>query len=358
MDNALMDNSEESRLKGQAQIWEHMFAFVDSMALRCAIELGIPDIINSHGRPVTMPEIIGSLKTTSSSPVNANYLTRIMRLLVHKHLFTSLFHRESNDTVNGLTRSSKWLLKDSKFNLSPMFLLLLHPLMLEPWQYLGNCLEESGLAFVKANGREIWDLALANPQFNQLFNDGMGCTAKMIVSKILVEYKDGFNGIGSLVDVGGGTGGMIAEIVESNPHIQGINFDLPHVLANAPERPGVTHVRGDMFINIPEADAVITKWIMHDWSDENCIEILRNCYKAISKTRNGKVIIVDCVLVPDRNDLFDKTRLVFDLLMMVIPGGKERTEAEWKMLLKSAGFCRYNVIKIPTIPSIIEAFPK
>lgn len=102
----------------------------------------------------------------------------------------------------------------------------------------------------------------------------------------------------------------------------------------------------------------ILQWIMHDWSDENCIEILRNCYKAISKTRNGKVIIVDCVLVPDRNDLFDKTRLVFDLLMMVIPGGKERTEAEWKMLLKSAGFCRYNVIKIPTIPSIIEAFPK
>ncbi|KAI3848998.1 hypothetical protein MKW92_018529 [Papaver armeniacum] len=342
-----MDNSDESRLKGQAEIWEHMFAFVDSMALKCAIELGIPDIINSHGRPVTMPEIIGSLKTTSSSPVNANYLTRVMRLLVHKRLFTSQFHQESNNIVYGLTRSSKWLLKDSKFNLSPMFLLLLHPLMLEPWQYLGNCVEENGLAFVKAHGCEIWGLALANPQFNQLFNDGMGCTAKMIVGKILAEYKDGFNGIRSLVD-----------IVEAYPHIKGINLDLPHVLATAPERPGVTHVTGDMFINIPKADAVIMKWIMHDWSDENCIEILRNCYKAISKTKNGKVIIVDCILVPDGNDLFDKTRLVFDLLMMLIPGGKERTEVEWKMLLKSAGFCRYNVIQIPTIPSIIEAFPE
>ncbi|KAI3932394.1 hypothetical protein MKW98_029042, partial [Papaver atlanticum] len=74
----------------------------------------------------------------------------------------------------------------------------------------------------------------------------MGCTAKMIVSKMLVEYKDGINGIRSLVDVGGGTGAMIAEIVEINPHIKGINLDLPHVLATAPEHPGVTHVRGDI----------------------------------------------------------------------------------------------------------------
>ncbi|KAI3930132.1 hypothetical protein MKX01_036653 [Papaver californicum] len=352
-----MDIGEE-RLKGQAEIWQHMFAFVDSMALNCAIELGIPDIINSHGRPVTMPEIIGSLKTATSSSPNTDYLTRIMRVLVHKHLFTSQFHHESNQNFYDLTRSSKWLLKDSKFNLSPMFSFLLHPLMLEPWQYLGNCVKENGLAFVKAHGREIWDLALTNPQYNQLVNNGMGCTAKMIVSKMLVEYKDGFNGIGSLVDVGGGTGGMIADIVEANPHIQGINFDLPHVLATAPEHPGVTHVRGDMFVNIPEADAIIMKWIMHDWSDENCIKILRNCYKAISKTKNGKVIIVDCVLCPDGNGLFDKTRLVFDLLMMVIPGGKERTEIEWKMLLKTAGFSRYNIIQIPTIPSIIEAFPE
>ncbi|KAI3865948.1 hypothetical protein MKX03_036807 [Papaver bracteatum] len=325
------------------------------MALKCAVELGIPDIINSHGRPTTMSEIISSLKTTtSSSSPNVDYLTRVMRLLVRKRIFTSHSHQESNQTFYDLTPSSKWLLKDSEFNLSRLVLFETDPILIKPWQYLVKCVQENGFAFQISHGSQIWDLASANPQFNQLLNDGMGCTANM-----LVHHKNGFNGIGSLVDVGGGTGEMIAEIVKANPHIQGINFDLPHVVATAPAHPGISHVGGDMFANIPEADAVIMKWIMHCWSDENCIKILRNCYKAISKAKNGKVLIVDCVLRPDGNDLFDKTGLAFDLLMMVNTlGGKERTEMEWIMLLNRAGFPRYNIIQIPTFPSIIEAFPE
>ncbi|MCL7041232.1 hypothetical protein MKW94_021473 [Papaver nudicaule] len=175
----------------------------------------------------------------------------------------------------------------------------------------------------------------------------MQCTAEITIHAVLVKYKDGFNGIGSLVDVGGGTGTMIAEIVKAYPHIQGINFDLPHVVATAPEQPGVKHVGGDMFIHIAEADAVIMKWIMHDWGDEDCVKILRN------------FIIVDCVLGPDGggDGSFEKTGLAFDLVMMAhSSGGKERTEVEWKMLLNNAGFPRYNIIRIPTFPSIIEAF--
>ncbi|KAI3992696.1 hypothetical protein MKX01_013500 [Papaver californicum] len=86
---------EDERLKGQAEIWEHMFAFVDSMALKCAVEVCIPDIINSDGRPVTMPEIINSLETTTSLSPNVDYLTHVMRLLVHKRLLTSQFHQEA-----------------------------------------------------------------------------------------------------------------------------------------------------------------------------------------------------------------------------------------------------------------------
>ncbi|KAI3897773.1 hypothetical protein MKW92_042100 [Papaver armeniacum] len=308
-----------------------------------------------------MSEIINSLKkTTLSSSPNVDYLTRVMRLLVHKHIFASQFHQETNQILYDLTPSSKWLLRDSKFTLAPMILLHLHPLILKPWQYVGKSIEESGFPFEKAHGCDAWDLALVNPHFNQLFNDGMECSAKIIVNKMLANYKDGFNGIGLLVDVGGGTGSMIAGIVKANPHIKGVNFDLPHVVATAPEHPGITHVGGDMFTDIPEADAIIMKWIMHDWSDEDCIKILRNCYKAISKTKNGKVIIVDCVLRPDQgNGLFDEAGLLFDLLMMVnTSGGKERTEVEWNMLLNSAGFTRYNIIRIPTFPSIIEAFPE
>ncbi|KAB1206016.1 (R,S)-reticuline 7-O-methyltransferase [Morella rubra] len=151
---------------------------------------------------------------------------------------------------------------------------------------------------------------------------------------VLAEYKDGFDCVGSLVDVGsGGTGGMIAEIVKSHPHIRGINFDLPHVVATAPVRERVSHVGGDMFEAgaIPDADAIFMK---------------------------GKLIIVDIVLEKDSHDLFDKTRMVFDLLMMAhTASGKERTELEWKELLTEGGFRCYKIIKIPTIPSIIEAYP-
>ena len=99
---------------------------------------------------------------------------------------------------------------------------------------------------------------------------------------------------------------------------------------------------------------------MHDWSDEICVKILKNCRKAIPE-ESGKVIIVDVVLQPDGNGLFDDTGLMFDLLMLAHTSGeKERTELEWKKVLEGGGFPRYNIIKIPALPlpSIIEAYPK
>ncbi|KAJ0053533.1 hypothetical protein Pint_02209 [Pistacia integerrima] len=87
----------------------------------------------------------------------------------------------------------------------------------------------------------------------------MACTTKIISGAIISGYKDGFSSIGSLVDVGGGTGEF--EIVKSYPHIKGINFDLPHVMATAPEYEGVSHVAGGMFEAVPQADVVIMKYV-------------------------------------------------------------------------------------------------
>ena len=99
------------------------------------------------------------------------------------------------------------------------------------------------------------------------------------------------------------------------------------------------------------------QWVLHDWSDENCIKILKNCKKAIPE-KTGKVIIVDHVLQPEGNGLFDDTGFAFDMILLAHHGdGKERTEENWKWLFKEAGFPRYNFIKIKALPSIIEAFP-
>lgn len=332
-----------------------MFSFVDSMALKSAVELRIPDIIHRHGGPITLFQIIASL-SDAPSPDTA-YLARIMRLLVRRNIFSA--HRPSHggDTLYGLTHSSRWLLRDSAVNLAPMIVMENHPTLVAPWHYLSQCVRDGGVAFKKAHGREIWELAAESAEFNELFNEGMKCTGKMAMMAIVSAYKEGFESIGSLVDVGGGTGGTVSEIVKAYPHIKGINFDLPHVVATAPEYNGVTHVGGDMFHSIPPADAVFMKWLLHDWSDEDCIKILKNCKKSIAEEK-GKVIIAEFVVKAEGEGLFDDIGLLFDLLMIAhSSGGKERTESEWKNLLHQAGFPRCHIINTPSLLSIIQAYP-
>ncbi|XP_059660964.1 (R,S)-reticuline 7-O-methyltransferase-like [Cornus florida] len=346
---------EQGMLQGQAEIWQYMFNFADSMALKCAVELRIADIIHSHGCPITLSQIATSIDSTSP---DITCLARIMRLLVRKKIFTVTSQSDGADALYGLTNSSMWLLHDAEISLAPMLLMENHPLLLAPWHHLSGCVKEGGFAFEKAHGRGIWDFASVNPELNKMFNDGMQCTAKILLRAIISGYKDGFGCLGSLVDVGGGTGAAMAEIVRAHPHIKGINFDLPHVVATAPDQNGVSHVGGDMFRGIPNADAVFMKWILHDWSDEDCAKILKNCRKAIPE-KTGKVIIVELVLQPEGDSLFDNAGFVFDLLMIAhTSGGKERTELEWKKVLENGGFLRYNIIKIPAFLSIIEAYPE
>ncbi|XP_057954812.1 (R,S)-reticuline 7-O-methyltransferase-like [Malania oleifera] len=350
----------DAKLKGEAHIWEVMLAFAGSMALKSAVELRIADIIHSHGRPISLRQIASAIDPPAAEITN---LSRIMTLLVRKSIFTASPSPPSDgdpssDTLYGLTPSSRWLLRDTEMTLAPMVLLENHPLLLSPWHQLSNCVTDGGTAFKKAHGSEIWEFAGANPEFNAMFNGAMACTARITLNAILAGYKDGLADMGSLVDVGGGTGSAIAEVVKACPHIQGINFDLPHVIATAPSFPGVSHVGGDMFECIPNADAVFMKWIMHDWGDEDCIKILKNCRKAIP-VKNGKVILIDVVLQPHGKDLFDETRLAFDLIMLAhCSGGKERTELEWKNVLREGGFPCYKIIKIPALLSIIEAYPE
>ncbi|KAJ0111293.1 hypothetical protein Patl1_02208 [Pistacia atlantica] len=345
----------EALLKGQAEVWQYMLGFADSMALKSAVELRLADIIHSNGGSISLSQIAS--KIDSSSP-NIPYLGRIMRMLVRKGVFTAQRPSDGGDTLYGSTHISTWLLHDSELSLAPMILMENNLWQLAPWHYLSQCVKEGGIAFKKAHGCEMWDFASQNPEFNKLFNDALACTAKIVIRAFLSRYKDGFNNVRSLVDVGGGTGGELVEILKAYPHIQGINFDLPHVVATAPEYEGVSNVGGNMFEAIPNADAIFMKWILHDWSDEACVKILKNCRKAVPE-ETGKVVLVEIVLQEDGNNMFGDMDLVFDLLMFAhTTGGKERTEQEWKKLLEDGGFPRYNVINIPALPSIIEAYPQ
>ncbi|XP_052208241.1 xanthohumol 4-O-methyltransferase-like [Diospyros lotus] len=349
-----MDAEAKILLQAQSEVWQQLLGFADLMALKCAVELRIADIIKSHGCPITLDQIAAGIDAPSP---DITYLGRIMRFLGRKKIFTVTPSKDGGETLYGPTHASKFLLCDSELTMAPLILLQSDPSAMAPWHYFSRCVREGGIAFEKAHGQEIWDFGSANPTFNKIFNAAMGCSAKFITTAVVAAYKDGFLSIGSLVDVGGGIGNSIAEITKAYPHIKATNFDLPHVIATAPEYPGVSHVGGDMFKSVPNADVVFMKEILHDWSDEHCVKILKNCRKAIPE-RTGKVILVEAVLKPEGEGMFDNPVFASDLIMLAhSTGGKERTEAEWKQVLEKAGFMRYNIIQIPALRSIIEAYP-
>jgi hypothetical protein len=364
--------SEEEELLGQADAWKSTFAFVESLAVKCVVLLGIPDMIAREGPRATLSldEIAARLPTESP---DASCLFRIMRFLVAKGVFRASVVKSAEagacETRYGLTPTSKWLVKERELSMVPMVLMQSDERTMAPWHRFNECVLDGGVAFERANGADIWSYASAHPDFNHLFNNAMACNARIVMKALLSKYR-GFDGLNSLVDIGGGTGTAIAEIVRTYPSIRGINYDLPHVVATAPHLPGVEHMGGDMFETVPSADAIFMKWIMHDWGDEDCIKILKSCRKAIPET--GKVIIVDVVALDsnqrgDDNDnsgqkekaaLDPNLVLVFDLVMVAhCSGGKERTEEEWKKILLEGGFGRYKIITIPDFQSVIEAFP-
>ncbi|KAJ7951390.1 Caffeic acid O-methyltransferase [Quillaja saponaria] len=159
----------------------------------------------------------------------------------------------------------------------------------------------------------------------------------IVMKEVLESYK-GFQHINGLVDVGGGLGITLNLITSKYHHIKGINFDLPHVIKHAPSYPGVEHVGGDMFETLPRGDAIFMKWILHDWSDEHCLKLLKNCYKAIPE--EGKVIVMDAVLpfAPETSNAARSISQMDVLMMTQNPGGKERSREQFMALATEAGF--------------------
>ncbi|XP_074277437.1 (R,S)-reticuline 7-O-methyltransferase-like [Silene latifolia] len=330
------------------------FGFIDAMALKCVVKLGIPDIIHSHGRPISLTQIATQLE--SNSPGH-RCLARVMHVMSRRGIFASTSSLE-NEILYDLTPSSRLILKDSSNNPSyaPIILMLNDPELLAPLHYLSFTVTDGGVAFEKAHNCSIWEYLAEKEDVNKIFHDGLACTAKIAFRVIATEYKDVFASVQSVVDVGGGTGTTAHEIVKAHPHIKAINFDLPHVIAIAPKYDGVTHVVGDMFKAIPNGDVVILKSILHDWDDDDCVKILKNCRKAVPE-KTGKIIIFEQLVQQEGEGPIDDIVYASDLLMIAhTGGGKERTEAQCETLLKIAGFPRYRFIGNPGLPSIIEAY--
>ncbi|XP_073127720.1 flavonoid 4'-O-methyltransferase 3-like [Henckelia pumila] len=343
----------------QVDIWKYVFGFTPMAVLKCAIELQISETIECHGGSITVPELSAAIHCSPSA------LHRIMRYLIHHGFFIKKTridvgddHQESSVLCYAQTPRSRLLLKDG---MAAFILLESSPVMLAPWHGLsGRALLKGAYPFEAAHGGvDVWEYAAENPGHSRLINDAMACHARLAVSAIVDQYPEAFQGVGSLVDVGGGDGTTLNTLVKACPWIRGVNYDLPHVVSVAPHREGVEHVGGDMFKMVPKGDASFLMWVLHDWSDDECIQILRNCMEAIPKDK-GKVIIVEAVVEEGEEtaDEYSEVRLALDMVMMAhTEKGKERTWEEWGCLLNEVGFTKYTEKRIQDVVSVIEAYP-
>nr|GMC64143.1 trans-resveratrol di-O-methyltransferase-like [Ipomoea batatas] len=305
----------------QAHIYKHAFNYANSMVLAAAIQLNIPDIIHRHGKPITIPELVSALKLP---PQRSNAVYRIMRLLTHNGFFDSTKLNQEEDGYV-LTASSKLLLKTQIPNLSPFVRLMVDPVMVGPWQAMAS--------------------------------------DSQMMSLVVKDCGQVFEGLTTLVDVGGGTGTIAKFILEAFPRLKCTVFDLPHVVAHQSQSQNLRFLGGNMFHSIPSADAIMFKHVMHNWNDESCVKILKKCREAISNNEKdgvkGKVIIIDMVLGAEKENEADATevKLMFDVLMMILLTGRERTEKEWERLFIESGFTHYKITPVFGLRSIIEVFP-
>ncbi|RDX83178.1 Trans-resveratrol di-O-methyltransferase, partial [Mucuna pruriens] len=153
---------------------------------------------------------------------------------------------------------------------------------------------------------------------------------------------------------------MAKAIAKTFPQLECTVFDLPHVIDGLDGRENIKYVGGDMFESIPSADAILLKWILHDWNDEQCVKILKKSKEAIikSKGKEQKVIIIDMVMESEKEDYESiETQLFIDMVVMVLYPGKERSEKEWAKLIFSAGFSDYKITPVLGLRSLIEVYP-
>ncbi|KAI4333899.1 hypothetical protein L6164_018653 [Bauhinia variegata] len=341
-------------LKAQTHIWNHIFNFVNSMSLKCAIGLGLPDIIHNHGKPMPLSQLISAL---SIHPSKTHCVNRLMCILIHSGFFAQRKVSE-NELEEGyvLTDSSILLLKDNPLSVTPFLLVMLDPILTKPWHDLATWFQnENPTPFDTTHGMTFWEYAGNEPKLNH----SLESDARLVTTLVIEKCKGVFKDLKSLVDVGGGTGTVAKAIAKAFPLVECTVFDLPHVVEGLQGSENLKYVGGDMFETIPPTDAILLKWIMHDWSDEECIKILKNCKEALAiKGKGGKVIIIDIMMENEKGDYESvETQLFFDMLMMVLVNGKERNEKEWAELIFSSGFSDYKITPVLGLRSLIEIYP-
>ncbi len=229
--------------------------------------------------------------------------------------------------------------------------------MVKPaWKNFDHGLITGDTGFEKAEGMGLFQYLQANPGMAKFFSETMVGFHGREPPAVAEAYD--FSGIGSLVDVGGASGNMLGHILSRHPAVQGVLYDLPHVVADAPAllashgvADRVSIESGSFFERVPAGhDTYLLSHIIHDWDDGENATILNNVREAMKP--DGKLLIVEMVLPEGDAPHMGK---MLDMMMLLVPGGEERTPSEYAALLEPNGFRVTRVVPTASAVSVVEA---
>lgn len=330
---------EHASMAHHEQMMKFIMAKWITKPLYVAAELGIADLL-SNGKK-TIAEL-AELTDTNPEP-----LYRILRALACTGIFTEVEYQ-----VFDITPMAE-LIKTGA--LRSTAIAMNAPWNDQAWASLLDGVKTGITPFESTHGMPVTEWLMQHPNNAEELSDANAAKAHRICHGLLNAYD--FSDCGTLVDVGGGFGIMLSAILRRNPTMDGILADLAPVLdmarpsLNAPGlKDRIRFVNTDFFNSIPAGGThYLLSNVLHDWNDEQCLLILKNCYSAMNQ--GAKLVLIESIIPPD--DSFSISKLV-DLEMLVITGGKERTQKEYESLISSAGFLTPRIIPIDDSFSIIE----
>ena len=315
-----------------------------SRAVCTIAELGIADQVEAGS-----PQPVESLARASGTHERSLY--RVLRFLASHGIFQEKGNRQFDHTP-----LSQCLRSDAEGSFRPAAQMLhrIYPF----WDGLHHSVITGEPGFNKVFGQPLFDYLGTHPDLAPFFDAAMPAIHGHETAAMLEAYD--FSGIHFLADIGGGNGSLIGAVLQRYPKLKGLLFELGHVVGRARESLkayGVDDrcsvIEGNFFESLPSgADTYLFRHIIHDWTDEQSVQVLNNCRKVIPN--NGRLLIIEAV-VPSGNE--PSLAKDFDMVMLVLPGGIERTEEEYRLLFKQAGFQLSSITPTKSLVSVVEGKP-
>ena len=336
--------------KSAAAAMLHMIsAFGASQALYVAAKLALPDLLDDA--PQTIEQVAARTET------HADSLARLMRALTSMGLFTIDDQRRYTLTPVGAT-----LRTDASGSLRSWVLVALGEESRQAWGELARTVRTGEIAFDHVFAMNVWEYRARHPEHARVFNDAMGHMTALYNTSVIEAYS--FAKFAKVIDVGGGNGSLLIALLEANPGMRGAIFDIPHVAEAAKRRVDEANlsdrcevVSGDAFSDVPRGgNAYILSRVIHDWNDDRALAILTSCRRAIAP--DATLLLIERVLPDSFSQTDDALPLcITDLHMMVMNGGRERSEAQYRTLLARAGFTLTRIVATGSCMNVIEARP-